>query len=316
MPKKLVPGIPRKRYGNAAPQQLEPSPPEGPQSHERDPVLDRQEVAWRVFWDRYRETRLRDEACYSLPPPLLKSLAANVKGLLSPTDLTFERKFFEAASFGVFCGHTLGNVSNPSAEHLALDQSTQTAVQSIQSMLDQERARIGIHPHDFEDAKARRQMAGDRAASKRHGYVGWLISNPLFRGELADLQVVAAGKVQMRGCFPKRSQLASSVAVHQSSVDVVDLRLLNFYRRWSLERLLTWDWPQPMHPEFLGSLLHPPESSTQAGISLFLPWSVLHGGQVVDTQLISALKISAVPEHLRDWVDPRAIACRRRELVQ
>ncbi len=171
-------------------------------------------------------------------------------------------------------------------------------------MVDQERERIGIHPQDLKEAKARRLQAGVVATSQWHGYLGWLVSNAEFRCELTALRAVAAEAIRTRGRFPTRSQLASATAVHEVGENSMEVRLLEFCRRWSLERLLTWDWPQPMHPEYFGSLIHPPETSTEAGISLFLPWSVMQGGQIGDLQLISALKISAVPQHLRDWVFP------------
>ncbi len=307
MAKKQARGASREQHGDAVPHQMPPSPSdEAVQPHEGGAVLDRSQGEWRGFWDRYRDTRLAGEVHYSLPLPLLNSLVAEVKGLLTSADVEFEREFSEAASFGVFHGQALGDSANPSAESLALDQSVQAAVQNIQTMLDQDRERIGVDSVDVREAQAHRQKVDGVATSLRRGYVGWLISNAEYRGELAGLLTIASKAIQTRGRFPTRSQLASLLAVEEVAVDALETRLLDFYRRWSLERLLTWDWPQPMHPEFFGSLLHPPETSTQAGISLFLPWSVLQGGRIGDPQLISALKISVVPEHLRDWVLPRS----------
>lgn len=261
--------------------------------------------AWGAFYDRYRRDRLSGSTQYSLPEAVLVAIQEEVPGLLTTADAEFEREFFQRAAFGMFLGQPIGNAADRPPSLQDLDDRTAEATRSIQNHLDEHRRGLGIDAADLQ-ASWRQQAAHlSRAASQELGYTGWLISQREFREELAELQEILGEAVEAWGRFPSYAMLISRVQDFATAPDPApEAVLLDFYQRWALERLLTWDWPLPMSPATLDtSPLRSPIPST-AGVTVFLPWSMLQGQQFSASEVVELLKVLSVPARLREWVLP------------
>jgi hypothetical protein len=76
-----------------------------------------------------------------------------------------------------------------------------------------------------------------------------------------------------------------------------------FYRRWCLERFLTWDLPQPLRPEFSGSTILDTFTLSEAGVHIFLPWHLLRDHEFTLRDLAKHLNEARNPAHLKDWLE-------------
>lgn len=284
------------------PQRRRPPAPRG----ERDSgamtsLIEAQRQRWQRFFDQHAD-RLTGEAQYSLPDALIRSLNQQVRGLLTREDIAFERQFHAAASFGMFLGQPLGEARDPLPAEQELNEATRAAAGRIQAMLEDNLESQGVPEFARNEANTIRQRAFNVSSTKRTTYVGWLMSQMGYRQELGALRAAGAATITTWGRFPTRTALQQ--LDRAQSTEPFAMTLLSFYTRWSLERLLTWEWPIPLHLVPFSTLHPAQESGSGAGISLFLPWSILQGQQLAADQLLEALKTLSVPAHLRDWVTP------------
>jgi hypothetical protein len=74
-----------------------------------------------------------------------------------------------------------------------------------------------------------------------------------------------------------------------------------FCRRWCLERLWAWEWPEPRMPDLASGLPSTPLDPAE-GVTLTLPWSMIRGKQIDFHEVVHDLRLEQTPEHLRDWV--------------
>jgi len=160
-----------------------------------------------------------------------------------------------------------------------------------------------------------RQREAQRSLHQRlEAYVGWLVTNPHFRAELRALRAAHGKAVALRGGFPVRPGLAAHGTARQRAPRPGSCvaACLSFYKRWSLERLLTWDVPVPMEASLSVLMAGELELPAEEGAVLFFPWYLLRGSRLDLRQLGRRLRLES-PAHLRGWVlqgtgGPRAAA--------
>ncbi len=269
------------------PRRRPPSPSGERDSEAMALLIEAQRQSWQRFFEQHAD-RLTGEAQYSLPDQLIHLLSDQVPRLLTPEDIAFEREFHAAASFGMFLGQPLGETLDPLPAERDLNEATTVAAGRIQAMLAADLETQGVERFARDEANETRQRAFDVSSTKRTAYVGWLMSQPAYHQELGALHAAGAATITTWGRFPTRTRL-QQLDLDQSSNSFASA-LRGFYTRWSLERLLTWEWPIPLHLSRFSSLHPAPESESGGGISLFLPWSILQGQQLAADQLLEALK--------------------------
>lgn len=257
---------------------------------------------WQTFFKTYQSTRLAGDACYALPRPLLICLEEAVPEFLEPDDLAFENEFAAAASFGCFHGQMLGQAEVLSPAEQALEQDAFQAVESIESMLDHHALESGANEYDIKQRKAVHRQSLQMATQKRSGYIGWLIRQQEYQRDVEHLRRRYSKLIRAQGGFPSRAIPLIASQLPESS-ETFAIEILDFYRRWALESLLTWDWPIPLRAELHGLPDGDSEAGSRDGVSLFLPWSTLQGGQMPTEELLRLIKATACPGHLREWVD-------------
>lgn len=174
-------------------------------------------------------------------------------------------------------------------------------IQNIDEFIAQCRAkngRIGADIQDAQDAKQHQSQIIDR---RQEAFAGWLITNSRFRRELRYMQRRWGRNVAIQREFPR---------LHNHRVDEdpekLPANLVNsfeqFCRRWCLRSLLSWDLPEPRHAIMPPSEIPVPIPSNDEGVSLFIPWSLLRGGQLDMREVLQRLRFEHAPDHLRDWL--------------
>jgi hypothetical protein len=133
----------------------------------------------------------------------------------------------------------------------------------------------------------------------QQSFAGWLITCPAFR---ADCAMMRAG-ARSDGPLPRLSELlAPGVSLELTDEEKEDW--LQFYRHWCIDHLATWDLPVPMMPQSAENDFPVSEEIQSAGLTLFLPWHVLHRRMFDFKALAKRVRLVGVPAHMRDWVDP------------
>src|SRR5262245_31370727 len=75
-----------------------------------------------------------------------------------------------------------------------------------------------------------------------------------------------------------------------------------FYRRWGLDRLLTWELPLPLNIVRCEVSHLAGQAPPFDGAALLIPWPMLRGDQVDFQASLAELRRTRGPEHLRDWL--------------
>ena len=149
------------------------------------------------------------------------------------------------------------------------------------------------------DAEVRRQ---EDASRRRLAYCGWLVTNDTFREEITIVREYGKVVVAAEGGFP--SILRSVLGKSSGPTDENHLPFHTFYRRWGLERLITWDLPCPLEPGLSGAVTHARATLSEAGLSVFIPWFLLKNKNSQLDELVAQLGIYRNPVHLRGWLEP------------
>ena len=276
-------------------------------------------TVWKAFRSRHRENRwLDDESLYSLRADLVIAIQKNVPGFFTQGEIEFEKDLAKTAGFGFFNGRVLGH-TDAAAE--SLQNRQQRNAEAIDAMLVEEYRRLGLDEtkiHRLFKSQGRdRQTIGDRKAA----YVGWLVINGDFRAEVTTLRHKWRKAVTQLGTFPtyprwplfdlgfdrqikaglKSGFPAVLVGPGKKVPRQFEQDFLAFYRRWQLDRLLTWDWPVPMEPDLRGGMLKDYDLLNQSGFVVFVPWYCLRDRKLDLRQLLSRTMSTDIPSHLRSW---------------
>ena len=234
----------------------------------------------RALWDAHPDWAMaprRADTIYCLPPPAIAALAADNRRTRPPLDASQEAA---ERAFTALC-----------AEFLAVGVHHGRLVTNTQ-LNDQ---RIGLPPVDAEfmkqyggwtDADVRTVRAAlpkaARASDRVKGYVGWLLTEPAFLAEAADVRRAwDALPARDRPDFPLTRPLPGAAEPGPgpgrarwrgpAGVQAFGARLVAFLDKWALTSLATWDLPVAQGPLVPNPL--PPTSPAfpRHGIHITLP---------------------------------------------
>jgi hypothetical protein len=266
---------------------------------------------WTAFASRHEGNPfLAQDALYALSEEIVDAITAEAPRFFTPAEENFERDLARTADFGVFLNCPLGSgfvassiekpeQPNPAAWMTSTDQQ-------INAMLMDELCRAGVDPLErdeyFKEAAAQMGITETR----QDAYLGWLVVNSHFRDELCQFRTIWEKAVRKAGRFPSLPRwMVGDVTSGIRLAGELREACYEFYRRWDLERMLTWDWPVPMEPDFLGGWPQDVEVRHGAGMFLFVPWHMLRGEKLNLQDVAKLRRTLSVPEHLSDWVNKR-----------
>jgi len=160
------------------------------------------------------------------------------------------------------------------------DPNHEKAMESIRKMIASLWQESG---RDREDIKANQQQERreiEVISTRQEAYAGWLVLNPTFRAELRDLRSVWKERVAEHG-FPTPGRAGTDESEQgRSRRGKFHQGWFEFYRRWGLDRMLTWDLPSPLNVQLEPTPDQGQLSPTGDGIFLFVPWHLFRGGQL------------------------------------
>jgi len=159
----------------------------------------------------------------------------------------------------------------------------------------------------LEDLETRSRDVDSRLA----GYAGWLMSTPQFMEELGELKEQGASIVSEARGFPMISWLHDDATLkaagrlgrtsRKESAFRNDYR--DFCKKWCLNRLMTWELPEPTGPSGCRLVAGIIPDLAQQGVGVFIPYGFVNPTEIDLSQLVRDLRTGTAPEHLRDWVD-------------
>jgi hypothetical protein len=272
---------------------------------------DRTDPVWEDFARRHAGNGfLEYDALYALTEPIIDAIKDGAPRFFSPEQELFERDLARTASFGFFYRHPLGRVVEPLPEEPgqpSLDERERHSAQQINRMLGEEMARAGATPYEIEEFFEGSAERDGRVYNRQDAYAGWLVTNPEFHREARTLREQWEGTVRAIRRFPiLPTWIIPDVTADMDLPAGFREDFETFYCRWNLETMGSWEWPEPMAPDFVGGQRNGIKRLSAAGMTLFIPWYMLRGDRI-DLQDVARLaRIGAVPEHLSGWVNKRS----------
>jgi len=271
----------------------------------RSPARSEPDAAWRELRRRFPDhPHLDDESLLALPEVFLSALRECVPGLLTSQEVEFEQALREIATTGFFRQQQIvSTVLEPEPAPGATDGHGHHGQQTLLDVL-----RYGtISPQTAINRQEREWELIEAEHLRLRGYAGYLLANPVFRADVAYLRTYLSAPPSL-AIAPELADEDRLPPGPESAVfrrDLVRTHARQFLGRWSLNRMLTWDLPDPTP-----AAIHPRDSAPvnpafPAGITLFLPWSLLadHAftGQFVDSYQRRRVDL----RHLSDWIEQR-----------
>lgn len=260
----------------------------------------RETLAWDEFARRHAgQPFLQCESLYSLNEPIIDAIQKEVPGFFSPEQERFERDLACTVRFGFFCGRAIGLTKRDDS----LDARHARSAKAINDMLQEEYRRTGASDKDIHAYLEAGSERRDVIDVRKESYTGWLVTNREFRDEVHQLRTAWESQIRKLGGFPRfphwpLNDLGLPGKVPQRFAD----GFLDFYCRWNLQRMLTWEWPIPMEPDLVGGVLTEQKLVAEAGIRVFLPWYLLRGEKLNLQELVRRSRLVDSPRHLSQWV--------------
>jgi len=230
---------------------------------------------------------LQQDPLYAMSKEVIDAIKAEVPGFFTADQEEFERDLARSTRHGFFLRSPIGSdrvgfgpceavqesalVSRPEFAGITVDEvmgrqelqevmgrlarvSSGEGGQSSERMLEQAIREIILTVQTSMTSPRRNQMQ-DRTIlrqqtllqRRQEGYVGWLTLNSTYREEVTTLQQNCGRWVQEQGQFPCTGEEADPSGTLSSHDHECTQQFLCFYRRWGLDRLLTWELPLPMN---------------------------------------------------------------------
>lgn len=269
---------------------------------------------WERFVKMYPRMQAHEnDAVYALPDRLINAIVKQVPAFFSTEELRFERDLAQLAGAGFFLKSPFGYPGLPrptlSPEETErcrkLDERHVAAAASIRNLLDEGMRESGATAADIAEHRKSQLAEKSNVEIRQRGYVGWLVTDPIFRHHRDGFRNKWESVIRNIGGFP--SLPMSLMGENPQPPDPEYQDFYNDYKAlcitWGLDGFATWDLPQPMRPG-LGdpSLYHLP-SIQAGGVIAFIPWYLLRDKDIKLDELVRRIRLAKGPEHLKDWLD-------------
>jgi hypothetical protein len=270
----------------------------------RDRVDDWEEFARRHAGNPFLEL----DPLYPVPELLIGAIIEEAPRFFTEKEQAFERELAALAR------------DNPDIDRRQAETERELQVMLAEEMEDGGASQLQVKEYFKSEADRQREIE-----TRVEAFAGWLVTSQRFCGERGELRREWGDQVEAWGRFPshRRSFLGEqawsagpqpepvirepdwtderwSEEVTRANAPFEAFRI--FYRRWCLERFLTWDLPQPLRPEFSGSTTLDTFTLSEAGVHTFIPWYLLRDKRFTLQDLADHLKGVTNPAHLDGWL--------------
>ncbi len=140
-------------------------------------------------------------------------------------------------------------------------------------------------------------------------YVGWLLTNPAFLAERDRLRARWENAIQILRAIPaypvrvaeEKTQSRRPRDGEDALADFVS-DFNSFFERWQLQRLPTWDLPEPCGANLTGEQLPSNSSSSVGRFTISIPATLRLPAHFPLQKVLEEHQRQQTPEHLRAWM--------------
>ncbi len=292
---------------------------------------------WVAFKKRHAgNSFLSEDPIYSLAEDVLDAIAEGLPKFFTKDELDFERDLARRTGGGFFLRRPIGSpisvlykpgltvgefideyefcpppkeinqakCLNPAVKpEWYKDTARKQASRGIEDFMSALWAADGRKERDIQAAVSQAHDEECLIWRRAEAYAGWLILNKQFQQELGTLRAECQTWVTRQGGFPRSNETGSgAIFKRRNRQEPGKLACLAFYKRWCLDRMLTWDLPAPLDVGLHYGASDGPLLTGDEGVTLHLPWYLLRGGKFDLQEVVRRICFEATPEHLRPWV--------------
>ena len=272
------------------------------------------ESAWQVLVSHYPgHPCLQDDAVYALPTGLIDAIQRVLPKFWTSEAEAFERELAASATHGFFLGRQIGFPSLdervvPEDEpefNRSITERAERVAQGITALIVSELNERGRSEQEKAEYFAKIDELKRKVAERQLGYAGWLATSPDFHRDRDQLRKRWAAKIREIGYMPRfpRSLMGENPpAIPRDERDFYS-DYMQFYRRWGLDTLATWDLPVPMRPELASRSMYPLSRVGDAGVVMFVPWYLLRDKDITLREIADHHRHLHAPAELASWLD-------------
>lgn len=239
-----------------------------------------------------------DETVYSLTEPLIRAIECECPGLLARNDLEFELALRRVAGDGFSRGVKFvfplladygGSALPPRRPGLPTEED----------LLASE----GLNATQIARALASRARFSAALHERQAGYAGWLATNAEFRDEVAQIQASLAEAIVEWGGIPRLpvEVLGRMFFSPQREYLGQHGQLMQWYGRWNIEQLATWELPLPTTSGLQDVTIYSPDAVASGGLMLFVPWYLLRDKSLTIADVGAARHVAERHPQLAEW---------------
>ena len=261
---------------------------------------------WLELSERYPDIASRcGDAVYALPETLISAIQELVPALFSRDELPFELHLARTGATGFFLKQPFYDPIL-SAFSGGVRQSKEAIDEEIKELLTEEATAIGRSGSTVDDYLKAADEREEAMRLRQAGYVGWLISEPNFRMEMADFISRWKRTIARTGRFPavRKSLLGERTNIPKKSREFWTEAMI-LYRRWGLETCLTWELPVPLHPGLETRDFYNRDHIEAAGLHIFIPHYLLRDRDLSVYDIVESQRCLTDDSHLAGWFDRR-----------
>ncbi|MCA9071132.1 MAG: hypothetical protein KDA84_19525 [Planctomycetaceae bacterium] len=290
------------------------SPEKFPKSSESQMPTETDE-SWEQFTKAFPNPPvLEHDSIYALPIAFIETIKKEIEDFFTDEEEVFEKSLRKSSGGGFFLQAPFGRLflteqDDCEYEHadqkwLDLAKRQQKSHAEIEGMLVDEMIKSGRTDEEINQFLENPKEFKRKMRIKQDAYAGWLVTDAGFRKERDEFCGAESNMIRNQGLpFVPRSFMGNSpFPVPPEQPPFYD-RYLTFYRRWGLERLVTWEVPIPLQSEFLDYSLYHIETVRPAGVVIFVPYYVLRERSLTIYDVARHKMLLERPTHLEDWLE-------------
>lgn len=238
---------------------------------------------------------------YALPATLLAAIRQELPAWLAPDEIKFETDLARLCArhhaVGIFHGRDVAYPLINRPENTQLEGLFRRPEVDWSKHLDLEQFR-----------KSLRVGFGnlDPLVEQSIGYIGWLLSNPMFLSERDRLRDRSSQIVKKLGAIPKYLKTTRKEKPLRNDGKEIRAKFDNafntFFSRWQLEGFATWDLPRPCGANLTGHDVPSDRPPSVARLSFELPSTIRLPSHYPIQNAIEVIQRDKAPDHLADWI--------------
>lgn len=268
---------------------------------------------WKTLAREYRsDPRLEAEEIFALPRRFVQMIRRFAPSILQSKDVAFESRLRELSATGFWRQRPFfSGVLEP--DPLQAKEYSPDSVSDWKERAEEWFGQLVLEEFSTSTSTTvstdrREEFRGNlrqHVGLRLKGYVGWLVTDPLFRREVFRFQRMHQVLVQSPADFPRMKDLVLVPKYPGTAPDHIRRFRMDAHQlldRWVLAGLTTWNLPEPVVPGFLTGDSIPQNNMAPVGFSVFVPWTLLADRSLGLREFADYHTSKADLSHLQEWL--------------